>query len=121
MALSREEYLKRTASLAYPVTLSDGATMFVRALSAGDSERLEELDFPVGPDGKCAFARRGSGLRLVCFAACDQEGRRLLTEADLPALEAVPADDITRLVAEALKVNPWLRSGGAAKDQAKNS
>ena len=57
----------------------------VFALMADAADRLAELNYETDPEeaGKLRFKRAGHTARLVVFHACDANGQRLFTGADL--------------------------------------
>ena len=81
-----------------------GGEICLASLTAGEADKLARLDGEAYP----------AAVGVVILAACDDQGVRLFTEADAPALTALPASVMKR-VADAVMEHNGL-SGEAAAD-----
>lgn len=105
-SLSRADILGRTAPAPVAVVLPewDGATVFIRSISAGERDDYEgSMRQRAGKDYE--LNTRDARAKLVALCACDEQGQRLFADHDIPALTDLPAAPMDRLFEAAMKVN----------------
>lgn len=80
-------------SKVHPVEI-DGATYYVRKISLADWLGLKDAG-----TGERRLAQ------ILCASACDADGKRIFTDADLPAIEAMPYQSAQPAITKALEIN----------------
>jgi hypothetical protein len=107
MGLTREDFL-RARDLPreeVPVPeLGDGATVFVRVLTAAERDELETMSM-TERNGKTVPDLANIRARYVAFCACDETGQRLFTTADIPAIGALHHGAMARIADAAHRLN----------------
>jgi hypothetical protein len=89
-------------------------------MEGGDLGRYNELAYPLNEKGdEATFDRVRNNALLVCFATCDQDGKRLFTEADIPSIQRRAGWVLSKLADRIRKLNPSLLATGK-DDAAKN-
>lgn len=94
MALSRDEILAADDRVVEVVDVPEwGGEVYVRSLTRAEVRPFTETgeDLAVGT--------------LVSVAVCDEDGRPLFTEDDVPALEKKSLRALNRVVAKAMEIN----------------
>lgn len=100
MSLDRSAILHAGAIAPVPVEVPEwGGTVYVRPISGAERDAFELAITP--PHGRLENIRA----RLVALCACDAQGARLFTDADVPALGALPAVALERVALVARRVN----------------
>lgn len=95
--LTREQFLSRADLPRREVAIPElGGSVYVRALTAGERDRWE-LEY--------AGSRKTLRAAMAALSVCDAEGNRLFAEADIPALDAMPAAPLSRIWDAAFELN----------------
>ena len=119
--LSREEILARATFRIEEVAVPQwDTTVRVRELSAMDKDKLQMsmVDMSkVGENGTSDGAVSQSSLlgiraKLVCYCVVDENGERIFTDADLPAIGDMPAEQLEPIFDVAMRL-----SGMSKKEQ----
>jgi len=112
----------RDAILGVPVKIRElyvtdwGRKIHVREITSGQRDLYEQR---VGGDRTTAGESPVVRAMLVCFAVCDQSGTRVFSDADIPAVAAMPqggVDQVFWIAKELGGLNPE-----AVEDAEKNS
>ena len=121
--LSREELIARATLRIEEVAVPQwDTTVRVRELSAIDKDKLQMsmVDMSkVGENGASDGAVSQSSLigiraKLVCYCVVDEDGERIFTDADLPAIGEMPAEPLEPIFDVAMRL-----SGMSKKEQKK--
>jgi hypothetical protein len=106
MTLQKEQVLKGlTLAKREVVTIPDLGDVYVFELSAAEAEALDAANYPAGPDGKRKIKWPGYRTRTIIAGVRDVDGKPLFTEADTPAIEALPSRIVTLLSEACERVN----------------
>lgn len=98
LALTREQFLAPAAPRLDSVDVPElGGVVHLRALTAGERDAFEAEHV--------RRKERDFRARLVAATACDADGVRLFTPADVPALSDLPATTLDPIVKAAVKLN----------------
>lgn len=108
MALDRDKILGYVSKPKGSVPVPEfGGDVFIAELTVDEADQFRTL----GADGVPA------NVRLAVLGACDETGKRLFTEEDIPALRALPARAMTLIGNAVLRLNG---STEEAAEDAKN-
>jgi hypothetical protein len=95
-----------------------GGEVTVWELTGLEADRLDDSNFPTGPDGQTVFRREGHEARLIIATVGDADGKRLFVPAQEAEVGAIPHSLIERLMTAVRRVNP--PPVKAAENAAKN-
>lgn len=111
-ALTRDILLTAIPPKVKAVQLKElGLTAYVRTISALEKDRFESR----AAEAKAAGAPLDNfRARIVALCCCDEEGKPLYTDEDIPALGAQPAYVIEPIAVAATKLNGWTAADVAA-------
>ena len=120
--MTKDEFLTTSDTTSVDVLVPEIAVGKVIRLAPMDVAGLEAWEYSLmsrrGKDGKLQDTR-GLRVQLVVASVVDENGKRLFTDADIPALEKVCGVVMERLADEAMDLNGL--SDKKLKEMAKNS
>lgn len=106
MSLTREQILsaqdRKTVEVPIP-EWGEGASVFVRTLSGGERDELEQA---IGAAGKTGGIMKDSRARFAAAFASDADGAPLFTLADVDVLTGKDGSALSKIVEAGLKINP---------------
>ena len=100
MSINRDQILARRSvkPALEPVDEPElGGTVHVRMMTGSQRDRFEALH--------TANPGANPRARLAAFTLCDEEGKPLFTEADVPALGELPSSAFDRIFPAAVRIN----------------
>ena len=116
MSLDRSTFLELAATK-FPLeevhlpTLGEGASVFVRTMSAGERDRFEEKHLKL--------KHRDYRARIIVACACDSFRNPLFDDTDTEKISALPANVVDTIVEAASRLNGV--GGETREEAAKNS
>lgn len=102
MSLTRDAFFAKPTLAREEVKVPAlGGTVFVRVMTAGERDRYD-----VATDEASRADVQGSfRARVTAFTACDENGKLLFTEDDIPGLAELPCSSFDPIVMAAMRLN----------------